>query len=160
MIAKSCHVEHQRYMSIPRGLHDVWHTRPGTRNSILVPRAFSLPRPPQRGGGVGKRPLERGWRNSSRGHRYCSSSTLALFYSCYQYSSITFARHFLTLFISFALAKRVHVSIILLFAPRIVSFFANKFYCISLMEQDLSTNPSELYGESPCYIVWCKILIN
>ena len=91
---------------------------------------------------------------------HCSSSTLALFYSCYQYSSITFARHFLTLFISFALAKRVHVSIILLFAPRIVSFFTNKFYCISLMEQELSTNPSGLYRESPCYIVWCKILIN
>ena len=42
-----------------------------------------------------------------------------------------------------------------LFAPRIVSFFTNKFYCISLMEQELSTNPSGLYRESPCYTVWC-----
>ena len=40
-----------------------------------------------------------------------------------------------------------------LFAPRVVFlfFFTNKFYDISLMEQELSTNPSWLYEESPCY---------
>ena len=31
--------------------------------------------------------------------------------------------------------------------------FTNKFYYISLMEQELSTNPSGLYRESPCYTV-------